>query len=645
MNFRKFLPLVLLALILFPALRAQSPVIPDGVMERLTATDRLIIGFKPATPFSERAQIVREMGKFHQITRETAQVFEGVYMLTARPGSNWTPKDFPILQQELLSYPQTDYVYPVLMTEKNDWFGVLNRVWVRLTDESELPRLEQFAHQNQVTYAGPNQLSPAWKLLTTDKNSLLNPLEVSLVLGKENWISSAEPDYLFQPIVTTSDPYFSYQWAIKNTGQSQQGGGTPGADMNVEAAWAFTTGSPSTIVALLDSGTDTNHVDLTGNLKPGFDGIGQGQQGYPNTNFPEDGHGTACAGIIAAKANNNVGTAGICYDCSVMPIRVFYYLQDSLLGIIPWSIPTWMVDGINHARLNGASLMSNSWGVPDALLFLFPGGTTIVEAAMEDAFTLGRNGLGIPMFFSSGNDGGSPIWPGRVKGAICVNATSMCDERKKPTSCDGENWEGNWKDSVDIGAPGVLIATADMTGAAGFTPTDINTSFNGTSAACPNAAGVMGLILSADPSISLKTARKYLETTCDKVGNYNYFKTKANGTWSNELGFGRVNAGNAVQAVSRDRSLREFGASLSLYPNPVQSTLNLDLEIAESADLKFSLLDLNGKIVWQNFPGKLGPGQHHLQWELPVQKLAPGMYIFRAEGPMGALGRKLIISN
>ena len=101
---------------------------------------------------------------------------------------------------------------------------------------------------------------------------------------------------------------------------------------------------------------------------------------------------------------------------------------------------------------------------------------------------------------ASGNDGGSPIWPGRLDGVFAVNATSMCDERKHPGSCDGQNWEGNWGANLDISAPGVQIAATDMMGTAGYAPSHYSTDFGGTSAACPNAAGVMGLILSVSPT-------------------------------------------------------------------------------------------------------------------------------------------------
>lgn len=155
----------------------------------------------------------------------------------------------------------------------------------------------------------------------------------------------------------------------------------------------------------------------------------------------------------------------------------------------------------------------------------------------------------------------------------------------------------------------------------------------------------MALILDADPSLTTKSARKYLESTCDKVGNYNYFANKENGTWSNELGYGRVNAGNALQSVSRDRDLRELGANLEVFPNPVAGELNLAVELRQGQDLEISLLDLSGKEVWTAGQLALPAGRSQLSWELPRQQLAGGLYVLRFANEEVQIGKKLILSD
>ncbi|MFT7102729.1 MAG: subtilisin family serine protease [Bacteroidia bacterium] len=221
----------------------------------------------------------------------------------------------------------------------------------------------------------------------------------------------------------------------------------------------------------------------------------------------------------------------------------------------------------------------------------------MVNAIIDDAVEQGRGGLGIPMLFSSGNDGITdtiPIWPARYERTIAVGATSMCDEHKTQTSCDGETWwAGNWGEGLDVSAPGVRVATIDMLGANGFHATQYYDSFNGTSAACPNAAGVMGLMLSLTPTLPEWLARKVLRTTSDKVGGYDYSTWKEAGTWSEELGYGRINAYNAVS----------YGAS-SIEEYRTEKNFQVETHIGyhllrrnDNTQIDWQLIDISGRIV------------------------------------------------
>ncbi|TML96621.1 MAG: hypothetical protein E6G03_04720 [Actinobacteria bacterium] len=83
------------------------------------------------------------------------------------------------------------------------------------------------------------------------------------------------------------------------------------------AAWDVTEGSSRVVVAVIDTGVDGQHPDLRGALVPGYDFVNS------DTNATDDhGHGTAVAGVIAARAGNHVGGAGICWRCSIMPVKV-----------------------------------------------------------------------------------------------------------------------------------------------------------------------------------------------------------------------------------------------------------------------------------------------------------------------------------
>lgn len=375
-----------------------------------------------------------------------------------------------------------------------------------------------------------NELDKNVYLLKSDSYSTDEIFHIVNELQNNKDIEFAEPNFIRLIAPNTSDPYFNTQWALKNQGYN---GGTVGADMKVENAWNYVTGN-NIKVAIIDTGVDLTHPDLQGNLLAGYDATG----GNNNGNQTGNAHGTACAGIVAAKANNNIGISGVAYNAKIIPVKVF-----------PSSgSPTdaMLANGINWAWQNGADILSNSWGGGSA-------SSTIINA-INNAVNNGRSGKGSVVLFSSGNNDGAVSFPANQSNVIAVGAISMCDQRKTLSSCDGESWWGsNYGSEIDVIAPGVMITTSDISGSAGYSSGDYTSSFNGTSSACPNAAGVVALILSANPNLTQAQARAFLEKNTDKVfpstyayqSNSNY----PNGTWNNQVGYGRLNALKAVEDV------------------------------------------------------------------------------------------------
>jgi hypothetical protein len=278
------------------------------------------------------------------------------------------------------------------------------------------------------------------------------------------------------------------------------------------------------VVAVLDQGLESNHPDFNNISSISFDS----ETGISPATIIYGNHGVAVAGVIGATTNNNLGVASVSPNVQLMSIS-------NSLSATPLSRQN-RAAGINFAWQNGASVINNSWG--STVIY------QIIDDAIQDAVSLGRNGLGSVVVFASGNDNNSSIgYPSTNANTISVGAIERTPKRASFS---------NYGTGLDVVAPGVSITTTDRQGASGYNINGDYTTVDGTSFAAPQVAGVAALILSVNPSLTQQEVRNIIEKTTDKVGSYTYTLgagEQASLTWNNQMGYGRVNAYAAVQSA------------------------------------------------------------------------------------------------
>lgn len=331
-------------------------------------------------------------------------------------------------------------------------------------------------------------------------------------------VELAVPDAVVKTTGIPNDPLFPAQWSHRNTGQAESYSGplvgTPDCDTDTDRAWEITTGSSGITIAIIDTGVDSTHPEFAGRILLGYD--------FYNDDYDamdDNGHGTACAGVAAGQGNNLIGVAGVSWQSRILPVKVLnshgesYSSSPFISGIV------WAVD-------QGADILSISMGLQ------------ILNEFLEDAVAYAY-GQGRPVFCAAGNNDN----PGLVVPAyytdytIPIGALSPCGERKSPISCDGEYWWGSNHTTSCIFAPGVRIASTDISGADGNDPGYFVMDFNGTSAATPHAAGIGALVLARNPGLTPGGLENVLLRSSEDLG--------APGTDS-DTGWGRLNAQLAV---------------------------------------------------------------------------------------------------
>jgi thermitase len=240
-------------------------------------------------------------------------------------------------------------------------------------------------------------------------------LAIITALQHHPLVEYAEPNYIIRAILTPNDPYFSSQWGLTKIGAPQ--------------AWDFTTGSSDLIIAIVDSGIDLDHPDLSGKIIWGYD--------YVNGDWvPDDdyGHGTHVAGIAAAQTNNGTGVAGVSWGARLMALKV----------LNAWGNGTYAntASAVTYAADNGAKIISLSLG------------GDYDSSTLRNAVIYAHN-AGCVVVAATGNDNGPVLYPAKYGEAFAVAATDSSDQRY---------WGSNYGPEVDVAAPGVNIYSTYLSG-------------------------------------------------------------------------------------------------------------------------------------------------------------------------------------
>ncbi len=355
--------------------------------------------------------------------------------------------------------------------------------------------------------------------LITFNNGLNEEVTAARLMASQA-VEYAERNLLCRISWRPNDPLFSDQWNFEQ--------------ISMESAWDLNRGgNSSVIVAVIDSGVAYENYgqygrapDLAGvNFVHPWDFVDN--DAHAND---IDGHGTHVTGTIAQTTNNGYGPAGIAFNCSIMPLRVVGDQGTASQANIAEAL-RWAVD-------HGASIANMSLGSSS-------GGSTM-RSALADSLS-----AGMLSFAASGNDADDPNWntgvdfPGHDSNCVAVGATNLHRTR---------SYYSNYGPAMELVAPGGDTRRDDDNDGHpdGIVQETYNNSFNsfrfhwwqGTSMACPHAAGVAALIASMGVD-NPNAIRSLLRDTANDLGPTGF---------DEEYGHGLVNAREALIRLSEGGS-------------------------------------------------------------------------------------------
>ncbi|MEE4256512.1 MAG: S8 family serine peptidase [Bacteroidales bacterium] len=426
--------------------------------------------------------------------------------------------------EEIRSEPDVLSVYPALLRDGETAYAD-NTLLLNLPSEEAYPRtITELIEPYEGLIVEEIDLLRT-KTYVVSLPSDVNIFRVAVAMKQDSRIIYAQPNLQFTGYLglIPDDPRFDDQWFLDQASD---------ADIDAPEAWDITTGSTDISVAVIDGhGFDMDHVEMVGKYISPFDAVLDNND--PAAVNSLENHGTPCAGLIGALTNNGTGVASVGFNTTVVPIRIGFNFNGGSFQ----TTEVILIRACEHVMTSPYDIVavSNSYSM----------GSWSNIQGIRDAFanmrTDSRSGLGCVVLASTGNENAfnSVGYPSHFAHVVGVGSSNRFDARSSFS---------NYGDSTDVVAPGSDTWTIDRMGSLGYTLYDYY-EFNGTSASCPIASAVVALIASVNPAYTWQELQNRLCATCDKIGGYSYGNDPnyPYDTWNLQVGYGRVNAFNAVE--------------------------------------------------------------------------------------------------
>ena len=304
----------------------------------------------------------------------------------------------------------------------------------------------------------------------------------------DEFVDFAEPDWIVHPAVEPNDPALSNGklWGLRNNGTVA--GTQNDADIDAPEGWNVRSTAPDVVVAVTDTGIRYTHEDLAPNMWTDSSGR-HGFDAYDDDDDPMDigGHGTHCAGTIGARGDNNLGIVGVAWDVQLMALR--------FLGPNGGTTSD-AIRVINYARLNGADIISASWGGG--------GESRGLLQAIEACYA-----ADIPIVAAAGNNQSDndsmPFYP------ACYDTPNVVSVAATDSSDRLSYFSNYGRTNVDLAAPGSDIWSCGIESDSSYK------YLSGTSMATPHVAGALALAKAQFPDESCEDHITRLYSSVDPL--------------------------------------------------------------------------------------------------------------------------------